>query len=58
MTNTRDAVSNTRGSGTRFADVAVEKRGLNPEVSKVKVRPEPPRPIVTNPTTPKPSSDN
>ena len=58
MTNTRDAVGNTRSSGARLADVAVEKRGLNPEVSKVKVRPEPPRPIVTNPTTPKPSSDN
>ena len=58
MTNTRDSVSNSRDSGTRFADVTVEKRGLNPEVSKVKVRPEPPRPIITNPTTPKPPSDD
>ena len=58
MTNTRDSVGNSRDSGTRFADVTVEKRGLNPEVSKVKVRPEPPRPIITNPTTPKPSSDD
>ena len=58
MTNTRDAVSDTHDSGTEFADIGIEKRGLNPEVSKVKVRPEPPRPIVTNPTTPKPSSDD
>ena len=58
MTNTRDSVSTGRDSGLRFADVAVEKRGLNPEVSKVTVRPEPPKPIVTNPTAPKPSSND
>ena len=53
MTNTRES-----DSGTRYGDGAVEKRGLNPEVSKVKVRPDPPKPIVTNPTAPKPSADD
>ena len=39
-------------------DVGVEQRGLNPAVSKITVRPEPPKPIVTNQTTPKqPSRD-
>ena len=42
-------------SGTRFNPTTVEKRGLNPEVSNVKVRPASPKPIVTNQTTPKPA---
>ena len=41
-------------SGTGFDRIPVEKRGLNPEVSKVKVRPPAPMPIVTSQTTPKP----
>ena len=46
--------SSTRG----FDDIGLEKRGLNPEVSKITVRPEPPKPISTNQTTPKhPSGD-
>ena len=41
-----------------FDDVRVEKRGLNPEVSKITVRPERPKPIATNQTTSKqPSGD-
>ena len=42
-------------SGTGFNRTTVEKRGLNPAVSKVKVRPAAPKPIVTNQTTPKPA---
>ena len=41
-------------SGTGFDRITIEKRGLNPEVSKVKVRPAAPKPIVTNQTTQKP----
>ena len=42
-------------SGTGFYSDTVEKRGLNPEVSKITERPAPPKPIVTNQTTQKPS---
>ena len=42
-------------SGTGFDRITVDKRGLNPEVSQVKVRPAAPKPIVTNQPTPKPS---
>ena len=41
-------------STAEFNSITVEKRGLNPEVSQVKVRPAPPKPIVTNQTAPKP----
>lgn len=46
-------------SSTRaFDDTGLEKRGLNPEVSEIKVRPARPKPIATNQTTPKqPSGD-
>ena len=41
-------------SSTRAVDdTGLEKRGLNPEVSKITVRPAPPKPIATNQTTPK-----
>ena len=46
-------------SSTRaFDDTGLEKRGLNPAVSEITVRPAPPKPIATNQTTPKqPSGD-
>ena len=46
-------------SSTRaFDDTGLEKRGLNPAVSRITVRPAPPKPIATNQTTPKqPSGD-
>jgi hypothetical protein len=61
MANTRDSIREQfglidRGSHARSNDVTVEKRGLNPEESKVKIRPEPPKPIITNQTTPESSS--
>ena len=31
-------------------DISIDQRGLNPAVSKVAVRPEPPKPIATNQT--------
>jgi hypothetical protein len=41
-----------------FDDTGLEKRGLNPAVSRITVRPAPPKPIATNQTTPKqPSGD-
>ena len=41
-----------------FDDTGLEKRGLYPAVSKITVRPAPPKPIATNQTTPKrPSGD-
>ena len=36
-----------------FDDVTIEKRGLNPVISKITVRPAPPKPIATNQSTPK-----
>ena len=45
---------NRNDSSTReFDDVAIEKRGLNPVVSKITVRPAPPKPIATSQSTPK-----
>lgn len=46
-------------SSTRaFDDTGLEKRGLNPAVSKITVRPAPPKPIATHQTTPRqPSGD-
>lgn len=41
-----------------FQEITVDKRGLNPEVSKVTERPEPPKPLVTKqlaPTSPPPA---
>lgn len=42
-------------SGTGFDRITLQKRGLNPEVSRIKKRPAPPKPIVTNQTAPKPA---
>lgn len=48
----------TESSTRAFDDTGPEKRGLNPAVSKITVRPERPKPIATNQTTPKqPSGD-
>lgn len=49
MRDNRNDSSTTR----EFDDVAMEKRGLNPIVSKITVRPAPPKPIATNQSTPK-----
>ena len=50
----RGSTTGHESSGPGFDQITVDKRGVNPEVSMVKVRPVDPKPIVTNQTTPKP----
>ena len=44
-----------KAPGAGFNEVTVEKRGLNSAVSKITVRPAPPKPIVTSQTASKPA---
>ena len=59
MANKREESTAGKSWTTGFNEITVEKRGLNPEVSKVKIRPAPPKPIATNEVTPTaPPSDD
>ena len=51
----RGSRGSRKAAGAGFNEVTVDKRGLNPAVSKIKVRPASPKPIVTNQTAPKPA---